>query len=52
MNALKDLAQAPGTNIALNGLTSTVNTLNPMVRYLGPYPDGVRRLELLVDVSV
>jgi hypothetical protein len=37
MNALKGLAQAPGTNIALNGLASTVNTLNPMVRYLGPY---------------
>ena len=37
MNALKGLAQAPGTNIALNGLVSTVNTLNPMVRYLGPY---------------
>ena len=37
MNALKALAQAPGTNIALNGLTSTVKTLNPMVRYLGPY---------------
>jgi virulence factor Mce-like protein len=37
MNALKDLAQAPGTNIALNGLVSTVTTLNPMVRYLGPY---------------
>jgi hypothetical protein len=37
MNALKGLAQAPGTNVALNGLVSTVNTLNPMVRYLGPY---------------
>src|SRR5690349_12489341 len=37
MNALKDLAKAPGTNVALNGLVDTVNTLNPMVRYLGPY---------------
>ena len=37
MTALKGLAQAPGTNVALNGLVSTVNTLNPMVRYLGPY---------------
>jgi virulence factor Mce-like protein len=37
MNALKGLAQAPGTNIALNGLVNTVQTLNPMVRYLGPY---------------
>ena len=31
------LALAPGTNQALNGLTSTVGTLNPMVRYLGPF---------------
>jgi virulence factor Mce-like protein len=37
MDALKGLARAPGTNIALNGLVSTVTTLNPMVRYLGPY---------------
>ncbi len=37
MNALKDLSQAPGTNIAINGLTSTVGSLNPMLRYLGPY---------------
>ena len=37
MTALKNLSQSPGTNIALNGLVSTVNTLNPMVRYLGPY---------------
>ena len=37
MNALRTLALAPGTNVALNGLTDTVGTLNPMVRYLGPY---------------
>jgi hypothetical protein len=37
MDALKNLAQAPGTNVAINGLTATVDTLNPMVRYLGPY---------------
>jgi virulence factor Mce-like protein len=37
MDALKNLAQAPATNIAINALTATVNTLNPMVRYLGPY---------------
>jgi hypothetical protein len=37
MNALKSLATFPGTNVALNGLTSTVSTLNPMIRYLGPY---------------
>jgi ABC-type transporter Mla subunit MlaD len=37
MNALKSLAQAPSTGVALNGLTSTVDVLNPAVRYLGPY---------------
>jgi hypothetical protein len=37
MGALKSLAQSPGTNVALNGLSSTVSTLNPMVKYLGPY---------------
>jgi virulence factor Mce-like protein len=37
MNALKQLATAPGTNIAINGLTATVDTLNPMIKYLGPY---------------
>jgi len=37
MGALRNLALAPGTNIALNGLTATVDTLNPMIRYLGPY---------------
>ncbi len=37
MNALKNLALAPGTNPAINALTGTVSTLNPIVRYLGPY---------------
>jgi hypothetical protein len=37
MNSLKSLAQGPTTNMALNGLQSTVGTLNPMIRYLGPY---------------
>jgi virulence factor Mce-like protein len=37
MRSLKTLALAPGTNVALNGLVSTVSTLNPMIRYLGPY---------------
>ena len=37
MESLRNLALAPGTNIALNGLVDTVNTLNPMMRYLGPY---------------
>ncbi len=35
--ALRSLAIDPGTNIALNGLSSTVGTLDPMIRYLGPY---------------
>jgi virulence factor Mce-like protein len=37
MNALRDLAVNPGTNMALNALRDTVGTLNPMIRYLGPY---------------
>jgi phospholipid/cholesterol/gamma-HCH transport system substrate-binding protein len=37
MVALRTLAQAPGTNVALNALVDTVQTLNPMVKYLGPY---------------
>ncbi|HEY2161559.1 MAG TPA: MlaD family protein [Solirubrobacteraceae bacterium] len=37
LSSLKSLADDPGTNIALNGLTATVGTLNPMIRYLGPY---------------
>ena len=37
LSSLKSLALDPGTNIALNGLTATVGTLNPMLRYLGPY---------------
>ncbi len=37
MVALRTLAQAPGTNLALNALVATVGTLNPMIRYLGPY---------------
>jgi virulence factor Mce-like protein len=37
LDALKALAQDPMTNVALNGLDSTVGILNPMIRYLGPY---------------
>jgi virulence factor Mce-like protein len=37
MNALRTLSQAPGTNMALHALIDTVDTLNPMVKYLGPY---------------
>jgi hypothetical protein len=34
---LKDLAEAPTTNQALRALTDTVQTANPLVRYLGPF---------------
>jgi hypothetical protein len=37
MNALKHLVQAPGTNMAINGLVNTTTTLNPMIRYLAPF---------------
>jgi hypothetical protein len=37
MVSLKNLVQAPGTNLALNAVTHTVNTLDPMIKYLGPY---------------
>ncbi len=37
MNALKSLAQATVTDAALRGLTATVGTLQPQLRYLGPY---------------
>jgi virulence factor Mce-like protein len=36
LDALRSLALDPGTNVALNGLSSTVGTLNPVIRYLGP----------------
>ena len=41
MVALKNLSEAPGTNVAINGLQSTVSILNPMIRYLGPYQTGL-----------
>jgi hypothetical protein len=37
LQQLKSTALDPGTNIALHALTSTVGTLNPLLRYLGPY---------------
>jgi virulence factor Mce-like protein len=37
MNSLKKLARVPGTNIGINALTSTVQILNPIVKYIGPY---------------
>ena len=35
--SLRDLMAAPSTGTALRGLTATVATLNPTVRFLGPY---------------
>jgi phospholipid/cholesterol/gamma-HCH transport system substrate-binding protein len=35
--ALQDLENAPTTNGALRGLVGTVNTLQPQLRYLGPF---------------
>jgi hypothetical protein len=37
LSALRKLALDPGTNVALNGLSSTTGTLNPVIRYLGPF---------------
>ena len=37
LNALKALTQDPNTNVAVNGLGSTVSTLDPTLRYVGPY---------------
>ncbi|MCA1657170.1 MAG: MlaD family protein, partial [Actinobacteria bacterium] len=35
--ALQDLATTPTTNAALRGLTGTVSTLQPQLRFLGPF---------------
>ncbi|MEA2124934.1 MAG: phospholipid/cholesterol/gamma-HCH transport system substrate-binding protein [Solirubrobacteraceae bacterium] len=35
--ALDDLASSPTTPLALRGLTATVDTLNPTIKFLGPY---------------
>jgi virulence factor Mce-like protein len=37
LDAVRHLAEAPGTNAALRGLTATVDTLNPQLRFYGPY---------------
>jgi virulence factor Mce-like protein len=37
MDALRSLAEAPTTTGALRGLTATVTTLQPQLRFLGPY---------------
>ncbi len=37
MDQLRELAEAPGTLPAARGLGATVTTLNPQLRFLGPY---------------
>ncbi len=37
LGSVRELAEAPGTNAALRGLTATVTTLNPQMRFYGPY---------------
>jgi len=37
LSSLRGLAFDPNTSLALRGLTDTVNTLNPQLRYYGPY---------------
>jgi virulence factor Mce-like protein len=36
LRALRDLARSPTTDTALAGLTDTMRTLNPTLRYIGP----------------
>ena len=37
LRSLQELMESPGTGIALRGLIATVTTLNPTLRFLGPY---------------
>jgi virulence factor Mce-like protein len=37
LNTVRDVAEEPGTNAALRGLTATVTSLNPQMRFYGPY---------------
>ena len=37
LTSLGSLARDPGTGVAVNGLASTVDTLDPTIRYLGPF---------------
>jgi virulence factor Mce-like protein len=37
MGALRGLTEPPATNAALRGLTATVTTLNPQLRFYGPF---------------
>jgi virulence factor Mce-like protein len=49
LGAVKSASLDPGTNIALNGLTDTVSTLNPMLRYLGPYETVCNQFNYMWD---
>jgi hypothetical protein len=37
LRAVRDLAKSPTTDITLAGLTATMHTLNPTLKYVGPY---------------
>jgi hypothetical protein len=37
LRALRDLAKSPTTDLGIAGLTSTMKTLNPTLRYVGPF---------------
>ncbi|MDX6688699.1 MAG: phospholipid/cholesterol/gamma-HCH transport system substrate-binding protein [Solirubrobacteraceae bacterium] len=37
LRALRDLARSPTTDVTLAGLTDTMRTLNPTLRYVGPH---------------
>jgi virulence factor Mce-like protein len=49
LGALKATALDPGTNIALNGLQDTVGTLNPLIRYIGPYETVCNQFNYMWD---
>ncbi len=37
LGTLRSVSEAPGTNAGLRGLTATATTLNPQIRFYGPY---------------
>jgi virulence factor Mce-like protein len=37
LNTVRELAERPGTNAALRGVAATVTSLNPQLRFYGPY---------------
>jgi virulence factor Mce-like protein len=37
LDTVREVAEEPGTNAALRGLTATVTSLNPQLRFYGPY---------------